>query len=92
MGRNVSHSCMCNNIFAGLKFISGSGVFLYCKIARAAAVLFMPPSEDKLLWMIHFATFSLSSALPFDCGYATDDSQCFTPHSLRNSWKSFGMN
>ena len=62
-----------------------SGVFLYCKIARAAALLFIPPSEDKFLWMIHFTAFTPSSALPFDCGYATDSIQCFTPHSLRYS-------
>ena len=85
----VSRSCLCNNICAGLKFMSGGGIFLYCKIACAAVLWFMLPSEDKL---ICFAAFTLSSALLFDCGYATDDSLCFTPHSLRNSWKSFGMN
>ena len=54
--------------------MSGSGVFLYCKIARESALLFMLPSGGKLLWMIRFAALTPSSALPFNCGYATEDS------------------
>ena len=46
MGRNgmVSCSCLCNNISAGLKFMSGGGFFLYCKIAHVSAFLFKLPS------------------------------------------------
>lgn len=27
-----------------------------------------------------FAVFTMTSALPFDCGKATEDTQCLTPH------------
>ena len=65
--------------------MSGSGVFLYWSIARATLSLSSEPLGETLLWIIRFAAFTAASALPLDCGYATDDSRCFTFHAVRKS-------
>ena len=69
----------------------GSGVFLFCNNAFATWSLSIPPWCDTLL-IILLAVFTPNSALPFDCGCATDDSPCVTPHFVRQFWNAVDIN
>ena len=62
------------------------------KYPHAALLLLRLPSGEILFWMIHFAAFTATSALPLNWGKATDNSLCLTLYSLRKSWKLFDMN
>ena len=84
--RRWSSSC------AGDRPIPWIGVFLYCKMARAALSLSREPWVSVLPLTILFAVFTASSARPLDWGYATEDRLCFTPHVWRNSWNAVEVN
>ena len=68
-------------------------MFLCCKMAWATLSLSIDPLLLALLLMIFFADFTLASALPFDWGYATDDSLWLVmPQSFINCWNSLDVN
>ena len=69
----LSFSCRWNKIWAGLRFMSGSGVLRYSRRALRILSLFNEPSEEMLLCNTRFIVLTPASARPFDCGYATDD-------------------
>ena len=48
-------------------------------------VLFKNPFAVVFRMTMRLAVLTASSARPFDCGSATDDSRCLTPHVLKNS-------
>ena len=60
-------------------------MFQYCIIVLAALSLSNDPLREVLSYMMRFAAFKPSSAVPFDCGYSADDEWCFTPHLHKNS-------
>ena len=68
------------------------GVFLFCRMARAALSLSREPWASVFPLTILFAVFTASSARPLDWGYVTEDRLCFTPHVWRNPWNAVEVN
>ena len=58
---------------AGDSLVSGSGVFLYCSIARWKASTSSSPLAPVLLVMSLFTVLTPTSARQLLCGKATDD-------------------
>ena len=57
----------------------GSGVFLHCNNAFATWSLSIPTWCNTFSLIVLLAVFTPNSALPFDCGYSTDDSLVSLP-------------
>ena len=53
--------------------MAGSGVFLYCNMARCKASVFRLPCGSVLLVIRRFTVLMPISALQFQCGWVTDD-------------------
>ena len=67
--------------WAGNSFVAGSGVFRYCSMARCKASVFRLPCGSVLLVMSRLTVLTPISALQFECGWATDDRQWWTPQN-----------
>lgn len=81
-----------NTHIAGDSFVSLSGVFLYCKIARWNASVQSSPLGPVLSVIKRFTVFTPISALQLLCGNATDDSLWCTPQVRRNSLVAVAVN
>ena len=66
-------------IWAGMKFNSGSEMFLYFNVALAVVSGCSEPSGTTLSNMILLAEVTTSSALSLDCEYSVDESLSNTP-------------
>jgi len=87
-----SRSVRCYKSWAGLRWMSVSGVFLYCIKAFATLSVSREPVREILFIIIRLAVLTADSARPFDCGYDTDESLCLTPQLVRNCWNECAMN
>ena len=66
MGRPSTH-------IASERRVSGSGVFLYVRIARVKESVFSVPHGPVFERIILLTVFTPTSARQFECGKATDD-------------------
>ena len=73
-----------NTHWAGDNFVSGSGVLRYWRMARCNASVSRLPGGLVLLVISRLTVFTVTSALQFECGNATDDRRWCTPQSFRN--------
>ena len=81
-----------NTHMAGDSLVSGSGVFLYCRIALWRALVSSPPPGNVLEQIKRLTVFTPTSALQLECGNATEDFLWCTPQVLRKCFVSEAMN
>ncbi len=77
---------------AGEILVTGSGVFLYCRMARWTASVSRSPFSPVLSVMRRFIVFTPISALQLLWGNATDDRRWCTPQSRKKAHVSVAVN
>ena len=80
---SVSHRGRPNIICAGDRLQSKSGVLRSCSMAHRKRSWSRLPVGSAFNFRWRLAIFTATSALPLNCGKATEDRQCCTSHKRR---------